>query len=190
GAQACTPTLTLCRGTVPQRCQWMVEPLGQDDGWPDGMVLWASGPRASCDRGRTSARAHTLVCAPRHAFPLYSCIMTSREHGWRGERTYAERATRPSRQCRGPSESRAPPPARGGRPPRPDRSQRPTPAAEHACRGSATPPAAAGTPPAPRPTAGTPLGGVVEPWRAWPALSGIPGEGGTRRGQGSTPRGP
>src|SRR5262249_30498602 len=75
-------------------------------------------------------------------------------------------------------------------PPRPDRSQRPTPAAEHARRGAATPPAAAGTPPAPRPTAGKPLGGVVEPWCAWPALSGRPGDGGTRRGRGSTPRGP
>src|SRR5712691_11265637 len=159
-------TLTLCRGTVPQRCQWTVEPLCQDDGWPDGMVLWASGPRESCDSGRTSVRAQTLVCAPMHAFPLYSCIMTSREHGWRGERTYAERATRPSRQCRGPSESRAPPPARGGRPPRPDRPEHPTLAAEQARRGPAPPPAASGIAPASRPTAGDPVRGVVgEQWR-------------------------
>jgi hypothetical protein len=152
----------LGRGMVPQRCPWTVEPLGQDDGGPDGMVLWASGPRASCDSGRTSARAQTRVCAPRHAFPLYSCILTSREHGWRGERTYAERATRPSRQCRGPSESRAPLPARGGRPPRPDRSQRPTQAAEHARRGPAPPPAAAGIAPASRPTAGEPVRDVAQ----------------------------
>jgi hypothetical protein len=58
GAQACTPTLTLCRGTVPQRCQWTVEPLYQDDGWPDGMVLWASGARESCDSG-----PHICPCA-------------------------------------------------------------------------------------------------------------------------------
>ena len=81
--------------------------------------------------------------------------MTSREHGWRGEPTYAERGTRPSQQRRGPSARRAPPPARGHPPPRPDRPEHPTP------------PAASGIAPASRPTAGEPVRGVVgEPWRS------------------------
>src|SRR5262245_17017372 len=61
GAQACTTTLALSRAMVPQRGQWPVEPCCQDDGWPDGMVLCASGPRALCDSGRASARAQTPV---------------------------------------------------------------------------------------------------------------------------------
>ena len=128
----------------------------------EGRRVWSSGPRASCDRGRTSACTPTLVCAPRHAFPLYSCSMTSREHGGRGERTYAERATRPSRQCRGPSESRALPPARGSRPPRPACPEHPTPAVEQARRGPAPPPAPAGIAPAARPTAGEPVRGITQ----------------------------
>src|SRR5262245_5143302 len=131
----------------------------------EGRMVWASGPLDRASRvtvAAPSARTPTRVGAPRHAFPLYACMMTSREHGGRGERTYAERATRPSRQCRGPSESRAPPPARGGRPPRPDRPEPSTPPAEHARRGPATPPAAAGIAPASRPTAGEPIRGVAQ----------------------------
>jgi hypothetical protein len=43
---------------------------------PDGMVLCASGPRASCDSGRPSACAQTPVCGhQRQACTIRSCLV-------------------------------------------------------------------------------------------------------------------